>query len=169
MIGLLLTIALLAKPPAKPDGGVARPKGKSGIVVDAVNLEVLNKPESARRAIWKGNVVAHRDDVLMKCDRMEAELTPDDRIERATCDGHVEATKAENYLAGKHADFDNVHGILVMKGDPHGHQGETQVSGETITFFVDENKLNVEKSHMSLPSEKMDREGANPKTPDGGK
>jgi lipopolysaccharide transport protein LptA len=158
MIGLLLILTTLGAPSPKPAPPATKPKGTSSVTVDAANLEVLNKPQEARRAIWKGKVVAHRDEVILKCDRMEAELTADDRVENATCDGHVEATKGDSYVAGKHADFDNVRGILVVTGEPHGNQGETHVEGKKITFFVDENVMHVEESHLSLPPNKMDRE-----------
>jgi lipopolysaccharide transport protein LptA len=142
MITILFALALSGTPPAKP---------LAPVTVKASDLEVLNKPQGARQAIWKGKVVARRSEATLRCDRMVAFLTPDDRVEQATCDGHVEAVKEENWVAGDHAEFDNVTGIITVTGNPRGKQGPNEVRGDRIIFNVDTNEVRVEKSTTVMP------------------
>jgi lipopolysaccharide export system protein LptA len=148
MIRLVLAIAALGAP---------APKSLATVTIKAPDLEVFNKPDEARRAVWKGGVVATRVDAekhldaRLRCDQMVAFLAAGDRIEKATCDGHVHAEKGENWVTGEHAEFDNEKGVITVTGSPHGKQGANEVRGEKIIFYVDENKLQIVKPISTTP------------------
>ena len=121
------------------------------VTVKANDFEAFNKEH---KAIWKGNVIAVRGAATLRCDRMEADTTEKEQVTRAVCDGHVEAKQGDNWVAGKHAEFDNEKGIITVTGDPHAKQGANEVSGEKIVFYVDEDRMQVEKSTVRSPGEK---------------
>ena len=146
MIAILLSVALAGASPV-PSKVAKSPT----VVVKSNDFEALNREH---KAIWKGNVIAVRGTATLRCDRMEADTTEKEQVKRAVCDGNVEARQGENWVAGKHAEFDNERGIITVTGDPHAKQGANEVSGDKSLFYVDEDRMEVQKSTLRSPGEK---------------
>jgi lipopolysaccharide transport protein LptA len=127
------------------------------IKIEAAQFEAINKPQDARRAIWKGNVVAHRGEVTLRCDRMTAHLAADDRVKRTVCEGHAEAVKGERLAHGEKAEFDNQTGVLTLTGDPWMREGKSEIRGEAIVFYVDEDRVVVKNSKVKIDPKTIER------------
>lgn len=145
-------------PGKAPEGGTAT---LAPVTVNAREFELFNKPVEARRAVWRGEVVARRADVVVRCDKLTAELTADDRVKFLTCEGHAEVTQGEKWAAGERAVFDNAKGILVVTGDPKARMGKTEIRGESVTFLIDEDRMKIQKPRGRIDARDLKR----PKTP----
>lgn len=164
MNALWLLIALAAAPArsSAPHTGPANAAEFSHPVnVNADRLEVHGQRQEA---VWTGHVVADRDTTHLICDKLVAHYDDQQEITHLECLGHVQATDGNKWAAGDRADFDNVHGVLVVTGNPQARQGQNQIRGSKVTFYVGQDLLEVENAKAIFPSkETLPRSGQHPK------
>lgn len=147
---LLLALAATPVRAAPPRAGPADPATFSHPVnVNADKLEVQGK---RNQAVWTGHVVADRDTTHLICDKLVAHYDAHQEITHLECLGHVQATDGDKWAQGDRADFDNVHGVLVVTGDPQARQGQNHIRGSKVTFFVGQDLLEVENAKAIFPS-----------------
>jgi lipopolysaccharide transport protein LptA len=130
MIGLLLFGALLSRP----------------VEITADKLEVLDKEH---RAVYRGHAKAIRDTTTLTCDTLTVFYSDAREVLRIEADGNVEAIDGDRHAWGRHGDFDNDTGVLVVTGDPRAQSGERRVTGDQITFTTGIDKLAVTKPHTT--------------------
>ncbi|MBN2645170.1 MAG: lipopolysaccharide transport periplasmic protein LptA [Desulfuromonadaceae bacterium] len=66
------------------------------------------------------------------------------RIERAVAEGDVRIVQQDRIATGQKAEFFQSQGYVVLTGSPKVLQGESQVAGERITVYLDDNRSVVE-------------------------
>ncbi|HOP85527.1 MAG TPA: lipopolysaccharide transport periplasmic protein LptA [Syntrophorhabdaceae bacterium] len=101
--------------------------------------------EKERYVIFKGNVVARQGDLFIYCDTIEAYMDENtNEIERAHAKGNVKIVKRERTSTCKEAIFDNKKGIITLKGDVTVFSGQDKLTGEIVTYYINEEKVIVE-------------------------
>ena len=154
--------------PAPPRAAKATPAGKKApagpmrpINITSERFEIM---PNAERAIWSGAVVAKRDDLRIACDKLTAEFGERRRIKSIVCEGHVHmqqhasarggAKQAVDREAwGERAHFDNERSLVTVTGHPEAREGENRIQGEKVLFFIEEDRVVVEKPRMVLETE----------------
>jgi len=132
-----------------PDGGVQANSARMPILIDSDKLRFEGKKQ---QALWYGHVKVVRGTTHLSCDRMLSHYTKTQEITRVECDGNVEVTDGDKWARGKHADFDNLTGILVVTGSPEAKQGANHVRGTQVTFNVDKDTIEVENASAQVES-----------------
>lgn len=96
--------------------------------------------------IYQGQVVAIQGDMTMRSDKLTTYFDPDlQQIKEAIAEGKlVQVTQGDRVATGTKAVFDGVTQTMTMTGNPMMRQGNSQVSGEKIIYFMTEDRMIVE-------------------------
>jgi lipopolysaccharide export system protein LptA len=114
---------------------------KEPVDVVADSMEGLEK---GKIIVFKGNVVAKQVDLSIFCETLTAYLNEDSsEIERAHATGNVKIVKQDRIATAKDAFFDNPKGEITLKGDVVAYTGADKVSGETVVYYINEDRLQV--------------------------
>jgi lipopolysaccharide export system protein LptA len=147
MIALVIALALAA--PIAKSKAPARP-----LDIRADHLTVLTKEN---RGVWKGHVhairpaTADQPQLDLRCDQLVTDFVGEDKIQRVTCTGNVEVVQGDRMGWGDQAVYDSDHGELVVTGNPRGQQGPNKFRGDTLTFFVNEDRVEIERPTVDTP------------------
>lgn len=94
--------------------------------------------------IFKGNVVARQNDMVIYADSLEAVTIEDGKgIERVTAGGNVKIQQGLRVANCEKAIFYNLDQKVVLTGDPKVSEGENIVSGDEIVVDIDKNRVEV--------------------------
>jgi lipopolysaccharide export system protein LptA len=132
-----------------PDAGLlARP-----LEVSADKLDLLNREG---RAIYSGHAKAIRDTTTVTCDSLTVFYGTGSKtreVARIEAVGHVEAVDGERHATGQSATYDNLTGILTVRGDPRAQLGTRTVAGQLVTFTTGLDRLEVQQARTLAPNE----------------
>jgi len=112
------------------------------ITIKSNDLAADNK---GKTAVFTGKVVAKQGDVTIFCDRMTVYYgnTQGD-VDKIEADGNVRIVQENRTGAAAHAVYESKLGrITLTGGSPKVMQGADTVSGETITYFIDDERSSV--------------------------
>jgi len=128
--------------------GRARSKARLGFFNKKAPVDVVADSmeglEKGKIIVFKGNVVAKQVDLSIFCDTLTAYLNEDSsEIERAHATGNVKIVKQDRIASAKDAFFDNTKGEITLKGDAVAYAGADRVSGETVVYYINEDRLQV--------------------------
>jgi outer membrane protein assembly factor BamD len=115
---------------------------KKPVDVIADTMEGLEK---GKIIVFKGNVIAKQVDLYLFSDMLTAyvnEVT--NEIERAKAEGNVKIVKLERTATCKEAFFYNDKGEIILKGDVVVYSGKDKVSGDTVTYYINEDRVYVQ-------------------------
>ncbi|OGP56578.1 MAG: lipopolysaccharide transport periplasmic protein LptA [Deltaproteobacteria bacterium RBG_13_52_11b] len=94
--------------------------------------------------IFKGNVTARQKDIVIYADSIEAVIVEGGRgIEKVVADGNVKVQQGLRVANCQKAVFYNLDKKVVLTGDPKLWEGDNVVSGETIVFDIEQNRVDV--------------------------
>jgi lipopolysaccharide export system protein LptA len=94
--------------------------------------------------IFKGNVTARQKDIVIYADVIEAVIVEDGRgIEKVVADGNVKVQQGLRVANCQKAIFYNFEKKVVLTGDPKLWEGDNMLSGETIVFDIEQNRVDV--------------------------
>ena len=96
--------------------------------------------------IYQGHVVTIQRDMTMRSDKLTTYFDSDlQQIKEAIAEGKlVQVTQGDRVATGTKAVFDGVAQTMTMTGNPMMRQGNSQVSGERIIYFMTEDRMIVE-------------------------
>jgi len=135
---------------------------KDPIYITADWMEVDQKKNSI---VYKGRVVTVQADMTMRCDVLTAFYDPEMKgISQMIAEGKVNATQGVRVATGERAVFDDKAKTVTLTGSPVMRQGNNQVSGVKVVYFIDQDKATAEgdgKVRVQatiFPEEMKDRE-----------
>lgn len=113
------------------------------IFITSDRMEV-DKPKNL--IVYAGRVVAVQGDMTMRSDKLTTNFDPDlQQIKQAIAEGKlVQVTQGDRIATGTRAVFDGVAQTITMTGNPVIRQGNSEVSGERIIYFMVEDRIVVE-------------------------
>ncbi len=151
--------------------------GENRILVDRPELQAeeagrkmritarsLDIPRDSNLAVWKGDVVAERDDFTLSCRSLTAEYGEPSRVRRLVCsrDVHLVQKKPVNGPRegwGDRAVFDNLKSTVEITGNPRAREGESNMKGSRVTYLIEEKRLRVDNPVMVLDTRQAGGKG----------
>jgi lipopolysaccharide export system protein LptA len=94
---------------------------------------------------YKGRVVTVQADMTMRSEMLTAYYDPETKkISQIVAEGKVNATQGNRVATGEKAVFDDKARTVTLTGSPVMRQGNNQVSGIKVVYFMDEDKATAE-------------------------
>ena len=135
---------------------------KDPIYITADWMEVDQKKNSI---VYKGRVVMVQADMTMRSDVLTAYYDPEMKaMSQIVAEGKVNATQGVRVATGERAVFDDKAKTVTLTGNPVMRQGNNQVSGVKVVYFIDQEKAIAEGDDKVrvrgtiFPDELKDRE-----------
>ena len=94
---------------------------------------------------YKGQVVAIQADMTMRSEILTAYYDPAmKQLKEAIAEGKVQVDQGDKHARGTKAVFNGKAQTVTLTGSPMVRQGNSEVSGNRITFFIEEDRAVVE-------------------------
>ena len=145
------TLALMqlhAAAPAKEEAGQKSVAGgfelnkKDPIYITSDWMEVDQKKNTIT---YKGGVVMVQAEMTMRSEALTAHYDPEmKRIDRIIAEGKVNATQGDRIATGNKAVFDDKAKTVTLTGNPIMRQGNNQVSGTRVVYFIEQDRAVAE-------------------------
>src|ERR671924_1489910 len=115
---------------------------KDPIYITADWMEVDKKKNTIT---YKGRVVTVQADMTMRSETLTAYYDPEmKKMKQIIAEGKVNATQGNRVATGQKAVFDDQAKTVTLTGSPMMRQGNSQVSGVKIVYFIEQDKSVVE-------------------------
>ena len=115
---------------------------KDPIYITADWMEV---DQAKSTIVYKGRVVAVQSDMTMRSDALIAYYDPEmKQMKQIVLDGKVNATQGTRVATGDRAVFDDKAKTVTLTGNPVMRQGNNQVSGAKVVYFIEQDRAMVE-------------------------
>lgn len=132
-------------------GDKTRDKDKSGLgfidkskPIDIVS-DTMEGFDKEKMVVFKGSVIAKQDDLSIFTDVIETYLNEEsNEISKAYAKGNVKIIKQDRTATAQEAFFDNIKREIILKGDVVVYQGQDKITGNVITYYINEDKVVVE-------------------------
>jgi lipopolysaccharide export system protein LptA len=155
MVRALVVIFILVSAPGLAAGAAAEKKeeskkGSGGfefnkkdpIYITADWMEVDQKQNTIT---YKGRVVTVQTDMTMRSETLTAYYDPEmKQMKLIVAEGKVNATQGNRVATGDKAVFDDKAKTVTLTGSPVMRQGNSQVSGVKVIYFVEQDKAVAE-------------------------
>ena len=142
------TIALTAGAPAKEEtkkksaGTAFEFSKKDPIYITSDWMEVDQKKNTIT---YKGRVVTVQADMTMRSETLIAYFEPEmKQMKQIVAEGKVNATQGERVATGEKAVFDDTAKTVTLTGNPVMRQGNSQVTGIRVIYFVEQDRAVAE-------------------------
>jgi len=101
--------------------------------------------EQGKQVIFKGNVIAKQEDLIIYSDVLEAYMDEQtNEIEKAYAKGNVRIVKQERVATSKEALFDNSKREITLTGNVVVVSGQDKLTGDTVIYYVNEDRVLVQ-------------------------
>jgi lipopolysaccharide export system protein LptA len=132
-----------AKEETKPNGGTAFEfNKKEPIYITADWMEV---DQNKNTITYKGRVVTIQGDMTVRSETLTADYNPDmKQIKQIVAEGKVNATQGDRVATGEKVVFDDQTKTVTLTGNPIMRQGNSQISGSKVIYFVENDRAVVE-------------------------
>jgi lipopolysaccharide export system protein LptA len=133
-----------AKEEAKKKGGTQgfEFNKKDPIYITADWMEVDQKKNTIT---YKGRVVTVQADMTMRSNTLTAYYDPEmKQMSQIVAEGKVQATQGNRVATGDKAVFDDKAKTVTLTGEPVMRQGNSQVSGTRIIYYLDQDRAVAE-------------------------
>lgn len=115
---------------------------KDPIYITADWMEVDQKKSSIT---YKGRVVAIQNDMTMRSETLTAYYDPEmKQMKQIVAEGKVNAVQGNRVATGEKAIFDDKAKTVTLTGSPVMRQGNSQVKGAKIVYFIEQDKATAE-------------------------
>jgi lipopolysaccharide export system protein LptA len=126
----------------------ARMEGNQQRFICTGHVRMVRKPSGP------AVVGAEPQPTIVTCDRLVGHYLGKDaqQVTRLECFGNVEAVSGDRWARGDKADYDTVKELLIVTGNPEARQGNNQMKGELVRFYVDTDLIEVDRVKGVLES-----------------
>ena len=145
----------------KSEGTAFQATKQDAIVITSNWMEADRKKNTIT---YKGQVVAVQADMTMRSETLTAYYDPEmKQLREAIAEGKVQVVQGDKNARGAKAVFNGKAQTVTLTGSPMVRQGNSEVSGSRITFFIEEDRAVVEGGNervkaIIFPEELQDRE-----------
>jgi len=129
-----------AKETKKKSESASSPLSKQNPIV--VTADWMEADRQKNTIVYKGQVVAVQKDMTMRGDKLTALFDPSAKqMKQAVVEGRsVQIVQGDKIATGTKAVFDGAAQTVTMTGNPVIRQGNSEVSGERIIFYMKEDR-----------------------------
>lgn len=118
-------------------------KDRSNLPI-AIKSNELAADNKGKTAVFTGKVVAKQGDVTIYADRLTINYgDKKNDVEKIEADGNVRIVQENRVGTASHAVYENKQGRIILTGNPKITQGADTMSGNAITYFIDEDRSEV--------------------------
>ena len=115
---------------------------KDPIYITADWMEVDQKQNTIT---YKGRVLAIQNDMTMRSETLTAYYDPEmKQMKQIVAEGRVNATQGTRVATGNKAVFDDQSKTVTLTGSPVMRQGNSQVSGAKVVYYIEQDKAIAE-------------------------
>jgi len=94
---------------------------------------------------YKGRVVAVQAEMTMRSETLTAHIDPETKqMKQIVAEGKVTATQGDKAAMGDKAVFDDSKKTVTLTGNPVMRQGNSQVSGSKVIYYVEQDRAVAE-------------------------
>lgn len=127
-------------------------KIKGPIVIKSDRLIADNRSNTA---LFEGSVVANTPDITMYSDKMLVYYErKTGNIKKIESEGNVRVIKDDRVIVSQKAVYYADGEKVVFTGNPRAAEGENVVTGEVMTYFINDDRYLVEDGKVFLSGEK---------------
>lgn len=149
IVSSLILIALYGSAIAEP---VVRKTEKKPIVITS---ETLTADSKNNTAVFEGSVVAKTDDITMYSDAMTVFYdNAESKVNKIHAVGNVKVINKSRALFSEDAVYLESEEKIILSGNPKIVEGENVITGRQITFFLKDERAEVEGSRVILQNTK---------------
>ena len=121
----------------------AEHKDRSNLPISIKSNEMA-ADNKGKTAIFTGKVVAKQGDVTIYSDRLTINYgDKKNDIEKIEADGNVRIVQENRIGTASHAVYESTLGRITLTGNPKVMQGTDTMSGNVITYFIDDDRSEV--------------------------
>jgi lipopolysaccharide export system protein LptA len=142
ILAFILTVVLACAP-----APASAAEAKTNIRKDRSNLPItiksdhLSADNRGKTAVFTGKVVAKQGDVTIFADKLTINYGDQKgEVEKVEADGNVRIIQENSIGVASHAVYDSRAGRMTLTGNPRVMQGKDTLTGEIITYYVDEDR-----------------------------
>lgn len=151
-ISLAVLMAVLGTGSGSPAAETPKPRVKGPITVTSETLTTDNK---AHTALFEKNVVAKTSDMALSADRMLIFYREDGgEVTKIEATGNVRLFKDGRAITAQNATYYAEEEKVIFTGDPKAIDGDNVVTGTKMTYFIKEDRSQIEKSRVFLKNKK---------------
>jgi lipopolysaccharide export system protein LptA len=115
---------------------------KDPIYITADWMEV---DQNKNTITYKGRVVTVQSDMTMRSETLTAYYDPETKqMKQIVAEGKVNAVQGNRVATGEKAVFDDKAKTMTLTGNPVMRQGNSQVSGTKVVYFMDQDRAIAE-------------------------
>jgi len=118
----------------------------------SINADSMEYDNRENKGIFKGNVVARQDDIVMFASSMQVYYSEGGGLSRVDARGNVRVIQGDRIATGNRIIFNNATQTIVATGSPRVWQGDNVVHGTKITVYLKEERTVVEGDPNSRAS-----------------
>lgn len=158
IISLVFVFALFCRPVAaadaperaKEDAKKDTKKSSTGFEFNKedpvyITADWMEVDQKQNTITYKGRVVAIQNDMTMRSETLTAYYDPEmKQMKQIVAEGKVNATQGNRVATGNKAVFDDQNKTVTLTGSPVMRQGNSQVSGAKVVYYVDKDKAIAE-------------------------
>jgi lipopolysaccharide export system protein LptA len=121
---------------------------KDPIFISSDHMEVDRKRNTI---VYKGRVVTVQGEMTLNSDALTAYYEPEmKQIKEVIAEGKVNVTQGDRIATGAKAVFNQKEQTLVLTGNPVVRQGNSQISGTRITFYIEQDRAVAEGGNQRV-------------------
>jgi lipopolysaccharide export system protein LptA len=135
---------------ATPEKDESKKKGGAGFEFNKtdpiyITSNWMEFDQTKNTITYKGNVVTTQGEMTIRSETLTAEYTPDmKQIKQIIAEGKVNATQGNRVATGEKAVFDDQAKTVTLTGNPIMRQGNSQISGSKVIYFVEQDRAVAE-------------------------
>jgi len=104
----------------------------------------LSTDNASRTATFTGKVSARQGDVTIYCDRLVIYYSEKGKeVDKVESFGNVRIVQGNRVGQAGHAIYESQAGKIILDDNPKVYQGEDEVSGKVITYYLDTQRSEV--------------------------
>lgn len=142
-----------AAAPTKDEGKTTKDEGKKGSTAFEFNkkdpiyitADWMEVDQTKNTITYKGRVVTIQADMTMRSETLTAYYDPEmKQMKQIVAEGKVNATQGNRIATGDKAVFDDKTKTVTLTGSPVMRQGNSQVSGVKVVYYMDQDRAIAE-------------------------
>jgi len=120
-----------------------------------ITSQTLTAESNNKTAVFEGAVVATKEDLTIHSDKMTVFYdSTESKIRKIYAVGNVKVHKNERVIFSDEATYMEDEKKIIFTGNPRAVEGENVVSGNQITFYLEDERAYVEGSRVILQDQK---------------
>jgi lipopolysaccharide export system protein LptA len=148
LLGLCLIFSTVLAGAAAP----TKDEGKKGSTLEFnkkdpiyITADWMEVDQTKNSITYKGRVVTIQADMTMRSETLTAYYDPEmKQMKQIVAEGKVNATQGNRVATGDKAVFDDKTKTVTLTGSPVMRQGNSQVSGAKVVYYMDQDRAVTE-------------------------